>query len=118
MAKQSLIKWTKEDERMLKQVVSRFNKKVNRLEEKLDDSSYIPDLVDYSETKKLITTRNELNRVLKSLQRFSTRGAEKKTTLQSGVEISSWEKKELQYFIHLPLPPHSPESELSAQKEH
>lgn len=98
MAKQSLIKWTKEDERELKKTIQKFNKKVNRLEQKVDDESYLPDLVDYTETKKLITTRQELNRVLNSLNRFSKRGAEKQVELPSGIEISKWEKKELQYL--------------------
>ena len=93
--KESVIKWRKEDERNLKKAVSEFNKKVKKLKSTRKDKSYIPDEIDYSGTKDLISTRNELNRVLESLGRFKGKEAFKKVTLESGQSLTSWELQEI-----------------------
>lgn len=83
MAKQKLLKWTKEDERNLKKAVSEFNKKVRKLNQTRKDKSFIPSEIDYEASKDLITTRGELDRVLQSLGRFKGKEAFKKVTLLS-----------------------------------
>lgn len=95
MAKQKLLKWTKEDERNLKKAVNDFNKKVKRLNETRKDKSFIPSEIDYEASKDLITTRSELNRVLESLGRFKGKEAFKKVTLPSGDSLTNWELQEL-----------------------
>ena len=62
----SLIRWKKGDYIKLGQAVSRFNKIVSELE--VDERDYLPDLKDYDVLKKHITSRKELNRVLKALK--------------------------------------------------
>ena len=81
--KQSVLMWTKEDEKILKKAVSDFNKKVKQLNKTRKDKSFIPSEIDYEASKDLITTRSELNRVLESLGRFKGKEAFKKVTLPS-----------------------------------
>ena len=98
MAKrESVIKWKNEDKKNLKKAVSDFNKKVQKLKKTRKDTSYLPQEIDYKGTVEKIATRSELNRILKSLSRFSGNEAFKKVTLPSGQKLTNWEKKELQY---------------------
>lgn len=97
MTKNSIIKWRKEDEKVLRKAVSDFNKKVQKISKGKKDKSYLPSKISYKETKELIKTRSELNRVLKSLGRFGSKGSYKKVTLPSGQELTNWEKKEISY---------------------
>lgn len=97
MSRNSLIKWTKDDEKNLRKAVTDFNKKVKKLQKLRKDSSYLPSELDYQGTKELIATRTELNRVMKSLGRFKGAESFKKVTLPSGKALTAWEKKEIQY---------------------
>lgn len=97
MAKMSVIKWKKEDEKNLRKAISDFNKKVQKLSKTRKDTSYLPQELDYKRTKDLIKTRSELNRVMKSLGRFKGSEAYKKVTLPSGKQLTAWEKKEIGY---------------------
>ena len=93
--KQSVLMWTKEDEKILKKAVSDFNKKVKQLNKTRKDKSFIPSEIDYEASKDLITTRSELNRVLESLGRFKGKEAFKKVTLPSGDSLTKWELDEI-----------------------
>lgn len=97
MARNSLIKWQKEDTKKLKEAVTNFNKKVRKLQKTVKDKSYLPSEIDYQGTKELIKTRSELDRVLRSLGRFKGSEAFKKVTLPSGEALTNWEKKEITY---------------------
>lgn len=97
MARNSVIKWRKEDEKNLRKAVSDFNKKVTKLEKTRKDKSYLPSKIDYAGTKDLVKTRSELDRIIRSLGRFKGGEAFKKVTLPSGEVLTNWEKKELQY---------------------
>jgi len=97
MPKNSVIKWKKEDERVLRKAISDFNKKVRKLEKSRKDKSYLPSQIDYEGTKELVKTRSELNRIVRSLGRFKGSEAFKKVTLPSGEELTNWEKKEISY---------------------
>lgn len=66
----SQIRWKKGDFITLGKAVSAFNKKRNLLLSE-DNKLYFPDEIDYKEVKNNITTRQELNRIIKSLKRFS-----------------------------------------------
>lgn len=93
--KQSVLMWTKEDEKILKKAVSDFNKKVKQLNKTRKDKSFIPSEIDYEGSKDLITTRSELNRVLESLGRFKGKEAFKKVILPSGDSLTKWELDEI-----------------------
>ena len=89
----SLIRWNKKDYNKLRYAVNQFNKKVNALE-KLVDDSYLPQEKTYKELKKHITSRKELNRVIKSLRDFNNENAIKVETT-GGQELTKWEYNQL-----------------------
>ena len=66
----SKIRWQQKDYVTLGKAVANFNKKINELN-KEEKKLYLPDTINYKEIKENIVTRNELNRVIKSLKRFS-----------------------------------------------
>lgn len=89
----SLIRWKKGDYIKLGQAVSRFNKIINELE--VDEKDYLPDLRDYGDIKERITSRKELNRVIKSLRNANEENLLARKTFESGEEISKWEFSEI-----------------------
>lgn len=100
--------WTKDDKQALRRAVTNFNKKVKRLQ-KLEDKDLkgiLPDLVDYKELVGIskpetwkesiqILNRRELGNIIRSLKRFTKRGAEEKVTLAGGEEVTKWERNEI-----------------------
>ena len=89
----SLIRWKKGDYIKLGQAVSRFNKIINELD--TDEREFLPELKNYQEIKEHISSRKELNRVIKSLRRVNTENLLNTKILESGEEISKWEYQEL-----------------------
>lgn len=100
----SIIRWTKDDKQNLRKAVNNFNSKIKRLEK--EGRENLPDKVSYKElvgigelqnfeNKNRIYSRGELNNVMRSLQRFSKRGAEDIVTLKSGEQVTKWQKKEI-----------------------
>lgn len=89
----SLIRWKKGDYIKLGQAVSRFNKIINELE--VDEIKYLPELKDYKEIKEHITSRKELNRIIKSLRRANIENLLAAKSFESGEQISKWEYQEL-----------------------
>lgn len=89
----SLIRWKRGDYIKLGQAVSRFNKIINELES--DEREFLPELKEYKEIKEHITSRKELNRVIKSLRRVNEENLLNTKILESGEEISKWEFQEL-----------------------
>ena len=89
----SLIRWKRGDYIKLGQAVSRFNKIINELD--TDERNFLPELKDYKEIKEHITSRKELNRIIKSLRRVDTENLLNTKILESGEEISKWEYQEL-----------------------
>lgn len=65
----SQIKWKQKDYLSLGRAVSQFNKKINELN-KEEKKLYLPELKNYKDIKSKILTRNELNRVIRSLKSF------------------------------------------------
>ena len=90
----SLIKWTRSDYMKLYHAVKGFNQKVRELEDL--DNTYLPEAFNYKELRDSIYSRRELNRMIKSLKRFSTRESQQaRVIIPSGEEISKWEYSEL-----------------------
>lgn len=100
----SIIRWTNDDKQNLRKAVNNFNRKIKRLEQLGKDN--LPEKVSYKELvgiKKLVDSsydreiysRRELNNVIRSLQRFSKRGAEDIVTLKSGEQVTKWQKREI-----------------------
>lgn len=85
------IRWKKGDYVSLGRAVSSFNKAVANLS---GDGLVLPDLMNYDDLKKGITTRKELNRMVNALKRF------RQPTKQVGVtinefNITKWEFEEV-----------------------
>lgn len=94
---ESLISFRRKDVGKLSYAIRQFNKKIRKLEG--EELQYAPKEVSYSELKNKITSRREFNRVLKSLKRFTREGQEDIITLESGENISKWERHELNLAI-------------------
>lgn len=89
----SIIRWTRSDYAKLSYAVRQFNKKVSELEglEKI----VAPPEFDYKEVKENIYSRKELNRVIKSLKRFSKESQQRVVEIPSGEKLTQWELSEL-----------------------
>lgn len=96
--KQQLIVWTKKDEARLKKTVTEFNKRVKRLKEKTPRGKrgYLPDEISFTGTRRLIKTKDELERIIDEYSKFKGKEAYKKVALKSGKKITKWEKEKLQ----------------------
>lgn len=94
LSAQSKINWKKTDYLTLGKAVANYNKKINKLNSE-ERKLYLPELLNYKEVKQGITTRRELNRILKSLQRFNRKGAEDLYVTEAGEQITKWERNEL-----------------------
>lgn len=89
----SLIRWKKGDYIKLGQAVARFNKIINELE--VDEKDYLPDLQNYKEIKNHISSRKELNRIIKALRRADVENLTATKSFESGEVVSKWEFKEI-----------------------
>lgn len=90
----SVIRWSRSDYAKLSSAVRKFNKKVSELEALEKD--YLPEQYNYAELRDTIYSRRELNRILRSLNRFTTKESQQQMViLPSGEEISKWEYNEL-----------------------
>lgn len=100
MSKRSNIRWRESDAEKLTKEVKRFNAKISRLEKAHPDLiDVLPSKVSKKSLKKNITTRADLNRELKSLERFSKRGAETPVESKKGIKLTTWERKEIGYKV-------------------
>ena len=91
---QSKIRWQQKDYLSLGRAVANFNKKINELQ-KQEKKLYLPELKNYKDIKENIQTRQELNRVINSLKRFTKEGAEDLYVTKAGEQITKWERQEL-----------------------
>lgn len=91
---QGQINWKQGDYIRLGQAVAQFNRKINQIKTE-ENKLYLPEEVEYTKLKQNIITRNELNRIINSLRRFNTEGAEDLYETDSGEMLTKWERKEL-----------------------
>lgn len=92
-----MIRWTKGDAIRLGRAIAEFNRAVKELETELN-KLYLPELKEYRVARESIKTRDELNRIISSMRRFTkyTSSADLVTT-ESGEVLTKWEKKEINY---------------------
>lgn len=97
MSAKPQLRFRKRDEIALKKAIKNFNAKTTRLNKKWDSASdrrAIPDKVKYKDIRSKLTTRDDFNRELASLQAFTQRNAEKLMELpdnELGTKITEWE---------------------------
>ena len=89
----SSIRWRESDIDKLRKEIERFNRKITRLKQKGDPvvTAALPERLSYKKLKKDIVSRSELNRLYKSIERFTARGSEQKVKTKSGVETTKFE---------------------------
>lgn len=99
MSKKHSIRWNESDSAELARRVKNFNSKVRRLEKKFSETDVIiPERVSVKQLKDLIDTRQDLNRELKSLERFTVRGSETIITVpntDNNIQLTKWQKDEM-----------------------
>lgn len=99
MSKRYNIRWNESDLRELTKAVKNFNAKITRLEKNPAYKDVIlPERASVKQLKELVTTRRDLQREIKSLKRFTKRGAEKIVRVpitQNELYITNWQKTEM-----------------------
>lgn len=83
------IRYSKEFNKEIRQVVNNFNNKIKRLER--NEQEIIPDKESISELKQIYQDRRQLKRKLRQLKDFSKRGAEEVIITPGGAEMTKWE---------------------------
>ena len=118
MSKQHKIKWRESDNKELARVVKNFNAKLARIEKKNPEySKYLPkfsktvydedigeDIIVFTnrltvnQLKELINTRQDFNREINALKRFSRRGAEEIVEIpgtDNNIKTTKWQRTEM-----------------------
>lgn len=99
MPKQYNIRWKPSDNDELRRAVKNFNAKISRLEKKNPhEKAALPERVTVKQLKSLISTRQDLNREINALKRFSKRGAENIVTAPDNkynLKITKWQRDEM-----------------------
>lgn len=113
MPRQYNIKWREQDEKELRRVVRNFNDKLRRLVKKNPaNSNILPQFwnektqdfenrITIDQIKELIDTRQDYNRQLNMLKRFSRRGAEQivETGSDYGARTTKWQEQEQKKLV-------------------
>lgn len=113
MSRQYNIKWREQDEKELRRVVRNFNDKLRRLVKKNPaNSNILPQFwnektqefenrITIDQIKELIDTRQDYNRQLNMLKRFSRRGAEQivETGSDYGARTTKWQEQEQKRLV-------------------
>ena len=98
MARKSGIRWELYQDDLNK-AVRNFNAKIRRLEKKHPEiKNALPDKVSVKQIKELVDNRNDVLREIKSLQRFSKRGAEQIVAAPNNdynLKLTKWQKEEM-----------------------
>lgn len=104
MSRRSRIRWSSSDEKELARLVKNYNAKINRITKKDPNmSEFLPDRVSKRAIKSGITTRSDLKREMKSLERFLKKGSEE--VIFNNLEgedrfgITKYEKREIEIKV-------------------
>ena len=87
------IRYDKKLNQEINRTIKNFNQKIARLEKQ--ERELLPNKISKKDLKSNVYTRTELQRKLKELQRFSTRGAEDVITTSGGVRLTKYELNEI-----------------------
>lgn len=94
------IRYNKELNTSINAIVRNYNAKITRLE-KVAEELYLPEKTSVRELKESAKNRQELNRMLKDLQRYSERGMEQTVRFSSGVEMSKYQSEKLKRNLRI-----------------
>lgn len=87
------IRYDKKLNREINRTIKNFNQKIARLEK--EQRNLLPSKITKKQLKESVYTRNELQRKLKELKRFSQRGAEDIVQTSGGVRLTRYELNEI-----------------------
>ena len=87
------IRYDKKLNQEINRTIKNFNQKIARLEK--EQRELLPSKITKKSLKSNVYTRRELQRKLKELQRFSTRGAEEVITTSGGVRLTKYKLNEI-----------------------
>ena len=87
------IRYDKKLDQEINRTIKNFNQKIARLEKQ--EKELLPSKISKKDLKTSVYTRNELQRKLKELQRFSKRGAEDIITTTGGIRLTKYELNEI-----------------------
>ena len=87
------IRYDKKLDQEINRTIKNFNQKIARLEKQ--EKELLPSKITKKELKSSVYTRQELQRKLKELQRFSKRGAEEVITTRGGIRLTKYELNEI-----------------------
>ena len=97
MSKQYNIRWGRSDYSRLSHLVRKVNRKVFEIEVKRPDiAGYQPAMLDYSELKEQIKTRQDFNRLMNKYNRYLREGAEEIKKSDRGAVATNFEIKEFE----------------------
>lgn len=94
------IRYNKQLNTSINAIVRNYNAKISRLE-KVSEELYLPEKTSVRELKESAKNRQELNRMLKDLQRYSERGMEKTVRFSSGIEMSKYQSETLKRNLRI-----------------
>ena len=90
--------WRESDIESAKRAINNYNSKIYRLRKKFANNpeylNVLPNTTNFTDFKNSVTTRADFTREIKSLQRFSKRGAETIVENDSGVKSTQWAIRE------------------------
>lgn len=98
MARRGKINWRPADDKVLEDVVSKFNAKIDSVSKATPAiASAQPQRVNSEELRKLLQSynRNEFNRITGKMQRYLRSGMETPYTTREGVNTTVWQKQEI-----------------------
>lgn len=96
MRKQSKIRWRRQDKKDIVNAVRKFNAKLTReIKKNPDIAMFLPARITTDEIRSRIQTRQDFNRELNSLNRFSRKGSTKPIITPQGLTTTQWEKNEI-----------------------
>lgn len=99
MSKQPNIRWTRSDYSKLSHLVRKVNSKILDVEVKRPDIADMqPNMLEYHDIKSQITTRRELNNLIKKYERYLREGAEEVIKTEQGGRLTEWQKNEIRIF--------------------
>lgn len=95
MARKPNIRWREKDVEQLHKAVRNFNAKVRRLKKKNPSKAqYYPETISIKDVRSKIRTRQDFNREVKKIGRFSRRGIEEIVTTDKGLTVTKYELRE------------------------
>lgn len=94
------IRYNKNLNTRINSIVRNFNAKINRLE-RVSEELYLPEKTSVRELKETAKNRQQLERMLKDLQRYSEKGMEKTVQFSSGIEMSKYQAYNLKRNLRI-----------------